>query len=267
MIVLPYSFLMNTSYNKERIIEQGWMNIFKNIFGSLLNILGIKDQVESGDLLATISNEIHTRSKGTGKEQVEVKSKDNTDTPLIQNQDTTKKSLDCMNIQDLENEQPSTSQSINKFISHEEKYELNVHNLITKMKSNIEEEEHYIYYFQIYVSYVEKFKNGDTDLELDIKSVDERAKEEFPIASIGMKGKRSKCLKSVPISKTLSDISHDENRIGFKNVTSLKFNGQKSVRIMERSEMLDKILSKSNNDEKFSIFIEELINLEESLIA
>ena len=31
-IVLPYAFLMNTSHNKQRIIQSGWANIFKNIF-------------------------------------------------------------------------------------------------------------------------------------------------------------------------------------------------------------------------------------------
>ena len=32
-IVLPYSFLMNTSENKNRIIEKGWIIVFKNILG------------------------------------------------------------------------------------------------------------------------------------------------------------------------------------------------------------------------------------------
>ena len=30
-VVLPYAFLMNTRYNKKRIIEEGWMNVFKNM--------------------------------------------------------------------------------------------------------------------------------------------------------------------------------------------------------------------------------------------
>ena len=33
MVVLPYSFLMNTSHNKSRIIEHGWKNVFNNILG------------------------------------------------------------------------------------------------------------------------------------------------------------------------------------------------------------------------------------------
>ena len=32
-IILPYAFLMNTSHNKNRVIEHGWKNVFKNIIG------------------------------------------------------------------------------------------------------------------------------------------------------------------------------------------------------------------------------------------
>ena len=114
---------------------------------------------------------------------------------------------------------------------------------------------------------MEKFKNGDTDLALDIKSVNERTNVELQIASKGMNGKGSKYTKSLPKSKTISDISQDRDDIVFKSGTNLKFNGQKSVRITKRTEILDKILSVRINDEKFNFFIEELINLEESLIA
>ena len=222
MIVLPYSFLMNTSHNKERIIEQGWINIFQNIFGSVLEILGIKGREESGDLLATISNEIHTRTNITGKKLVEEKNNDISNTTSIQNQDTAKKSLDCINIQDLENEQPSTSQNIDQVIPREERHSLNVQNLVSRMKSNIEEEENYIYYFQIYVSYVEKFKNGETALELDIKSIEERTNEELRIDSKGKNGKRSKSVNTVPKSKTIRDISQDRDDFVFKDAQILR---------------------------------------------
>ena len=31
-VLLPYTFLMNTTNNKERVIEDGWQNVFKNMF-------------------------------------------------------------------------------------------------------------------------------------------------------------------------------------------------------------------------------------------
>ena len=33
MIALPYAFLMNTSHNKNRIVEYGWMNVLRNVCG------------------------------------------------------------------------------------------------------------------------------------------------------------------------------------------------------------------------------------------
>ena len=44
-VVLSYAFLMNTRYNKNRVIEYGWFNVIKNIFGCN-NGNGI--QVENG---------------------------------------------------------------------------------------------------------------------------------------------------------------------------------------------------------------------------
>ena len=55
MLVVPYSFLMNTSHNKERIIEHGWINIVKNILGRFYKA------VPSGDPLPTISNDIEMK--------------------------------------------------------------------------------------------------------------------------------------------------------------------------------------------------------------
>ena len=36
MIALPYAFLMNTSHNKDRVVEHGWKQVFKNL--SLIHI-------------------------------------------------------------------------------------------------------------------------------------------------------------------------------------------------------------------------------------
>ena len=33
MIILPYAFLMNTSNNKNRVVEHGWKNVIMNVIG------------------------------------------------------------------------------------------------------------------------------------------------------------------------------------------------------------------------------------------
>ena len=40
-IILPYAFLMNTSHNKDRIIENGWKNVIKNIFGCVFEFVEV----------------------------------------------------------------------------------------------------------------------------------------------------------------------------------------------------------------------------------
>ena len=37
MIILPYLFLMNTSHNKDRVIEHGWKTVFRNVLGTKTN--------------------------------------------------------------------------------------------------------------------------------------------------------------------------------------------------------------------------------------
>ena len=39
LILLPYFFLMNTSHNKERVIEYGWKNVIWNFIGRKLRVL------------------------------------------------------------------------------------------------------------------------------------------------------------------------------------------------------------------------------------
>ena len=53
-IILPHAFLMNTSENKNRIVELGWKNVFKNILAKSNNSVGICENtaavnVGSGD--------------------------------------------------------------------------------------------------------------------------------------------------------------------------------------------------------------------------
>ena len=37
MVLLPYAFLMNTSHNKNRIVEYGWRNVFSNLIMKINN--------------------------------------------------------------------------------------------------------------------------------------------------------------------------------------------------------------------------------------
>jgi hypothetical protein len=64
-ILLPHAFLMNTSENKNRIVEFGWKNVFKNILGISNNSVGNSDNT------ATVN--IGSGDSETDKEQKEKK--------------------------------------------------------------------------------------------------------------------------------------------------------------------------------------------------
>ena len=76
LIILPHSFLMNTSHNKNRIIEHGWKNVMRNLTVNNSTYRSCKsccssaersnnDLETEGD--KTVAEEDHTVSKG-GKE-------------------------------------------------------------------------------------------------------------------------------------------------------------------------------------------------------
>ena len=58
-VVIPYLFLMNTSYNKYRVVEFGWKNVLKNILGKRW-----KNRIANLD---TISGESNGSSKDSSK--------------------------------------------------------------------------------------------------------------------------------------------------------------------------------------------------------
>ena len=61
MILLPYAFLMNTSHNKNRLVEYGWSNVFKNVLMRRKNAVNNADDIEdsSNPRVESISDKLH----------------------------------------------------------------------------------------------------------------------------------------------------------------------------------------------------------------
>ena len=67
LIILPYAFLMNTSHNKNHIIDHGWINVVKN--------MTINNSVFASAVLCGPSNEDKNEGRGNqGDEIVEMRS-------------------------------------------------------------------------------------------------------------------------------------------------------------------------------------------------
>ena len=61
LIILPYFSLMNTSYNKDRIIKNGWKNVFKNLWIQNGSNQNLADQVTT--LSSNIENKKGIQTK------------------------------------------------------------------------------------------------------------------------------------------------------------------------------------------------------------
>ena len=44
LVLLPYAFLMNTSHNKNRIVELGWKNVIRNLFRRTTNVIAFEQK-------------------------------------------------------------------------------------------------------------------------------------------------------------------------------------------------------------------------------
>ena len=62
MILIPYVFLMNTSDNKNRIMEYGWKNVLKNVIGLPNNSVTPSSSISSDMLKNTESSKAKKKS-------------------------------------------------------------------------------------------------------------------------------------------------------------------------------------------------------------
>ena len=70
MIILPYCFLMNTSHNKNRIVEHGWKNVFNNVLGKQ------QESLNDSNVARSINSKDST-SKNDGEESNDGNDNDN----------------------------------------------------------------------------------------------------------------------------------------------------------------------------------------------
>ena len=113
-ILLPFSFLSNTSDNKTRIVEVGWKNVIRNIIGNMKNqiYVNLKTMAEILPVTCTGTNEKRMFNSRVSKVaiidndcQQNIKSKNEVIiTRVIQNEMTTKTTNE-LNVPKYEDEQ------------------------------------------------------------------------------------------------------------------------------------------------------------------
>ena len=281
-VAVPYVFLMNTSYNKYRVVEIGWKNVLKNILGRCG-----KNRVVN---LYTITGESNTSSTDNSKRKDSDTERSTYSTkPLIENCDNEPKEM----IDDVEShasfdiEIPTTSKG---FGSQDKQYTgiTNViaadssedeedsivspqehkdkaskcQEILLAMNNVLDDEEIYIEYFKKLVDVVDGMEHRQM-----IANINQSL-------SLGLKGStipNGKCKQprvdvEQPLNPNNLFWTLEERYLNDSNICQHSFKGDKTERNAKRKKILHELLFCHDQHEKQLNLVGRLIDVEESFI-
>ena len=261
LVILPYAFLMNTSENKNRIVDLGWKNVIRNLFRLSKGSSEDRDEHDPKDNEPNTSSGYNT---GSGSETQIAKNDQNTVSAIsdqsMQPKYSARNTLkDAMSTNPpLSNPKTSASCSgyvnlnVNDLVSDADRYKVS-QNLISSMIKCGNKEEDYMSYFKNLVTFREQHKT-----ECILYNI------EFPDNHEDNIDKANKSENEAITdngTKDADDIPEKYQR------TSQMLKGTIQERTQNRMELLSYIYSLSNDDKKhYNESLERLIDLEEAFI-
>ena len=292
LLILPYAYLMNTSANKQRIIDEGWLNVVKNIFGCNCcifcnrsaetavhaisaenthpkandkNIFIISETVQKLQESSDVSYELpNVPTRGAINRQGQKQS--NTCTEHYELQNISSQAQKSSNLKanrpnipgpsNLANEQKTSRQLIGE-------------NLLRCMIMNIDNEDVYMDQFKGLLSLEDYFKTqrAESGVFCNYNSGDELCDNDHIVKSMFFNcihGKMESGPKHHGI--TVNAIILQNLGISTSNHADIKptMIVQKSDRIIKRTELLNNLALYSDDEVSYGKFLELLIDLEES---
>ena len=229
-LLLPYAFLMNTSHNKNRIIDNGWANVVGNIIGRSNPLIECFNSISLGNV----------RNRQSTNTQIAMMTilEDNklVAAPFNKNEPSTSQG------KKLKNQYESNDVILNakKLDIQDDKYNVS-QKLIAGMIKNIEDEVKYIRQFKQLVAYEDDFEKGKTlsgyDLEIEYFSDYEQ-----------------------------TNTYQNEQDVYVIDITELYLKGDINERILMRTKILNLLNLANREDENYKHLLKELIDLEETFI-
>lgn len=286
-VMLPHSYLMNTSHNKERIIDEGLKNIIKNVLhipfdlSAFINLFRsancenrnaitddiITNKVEAGERKPEVSivvrKKIHIENI---KADVDHRLKNSIEIPEAKLDIDKPSSSSGIYDEDGQNHLAITTMTdseddmIGEIADNDFRLSMKKQ-LLTYMKGSVNDEGHYIHYFLQLIDLESKIRNK-TNLDCDnaIISVvlDEKIQEK---KHLSCKTKNSKNINS---KSKKSQIGSDAYT--FLSPRGLTISADKQFdRTLMRIKKLESIERHCDNEELFKKFLNELIDFEEGL--
>jgi hypothetical protein len=249
---------MNTSDNKTRVIEYGWINVFRNLLGWRIDRRIFPQEASNNNL-------------GTSQKKVKLKTISGVDVP---DQSTFHGSLDdhATTSDGKKSRNPKNHAVATLDVGNlptDFIHQNTAKRLVSQMIYHINDKEQYLKYFKSLVAYEEGRKNGNVPSKLELEK--EFGLQYIPETSMQIKkhksiGKRSMCKNTPSVSKTHCDVIYHvrkkETRIRRK-VGSNKKNDKLGILL---KKILDGIDCSNTKDTLYENLIEELIELEESFM-
>ena len=275
-VILPHIFLMNTSHNKDLVVDQGWKTTIQNAL-SLPLPFNLKRSIQDVQQNQWLQN---SNEESTGKvftisnslEHCERKSESfgisiSEQVIFPSSYETKKQKLDSE-----KSKVPTPMRSSSTETTFSENQRFNQGNrlyfgeqILQRMMNSMEVESSYLHYFRELLRLEEMLKiDGDTGEEFEIQELDQIQK---------LKSEKTKCSKSI-YTNTAIDVKYKNNYVNRRSknskheqmdpMTNLLFS--KSKRIKLRRQTMSNFHLFCTTEEAYSDFLNILINLEENFI-
>ena len=270
-VILPYAFLMNTSHNKNRIIELGWKNVLKNmIFRSGGN--SVEDITKETDKKTYRKFGKEGKNKETNGPKVSTIvafTKDKVDNNFVA--DSTMTHNKPSSSKGVDNPKPDfVSLSVNSLPKQRQNDET-LMKLVLELKYFEGDENIYLKCIQRLVKFQESTKAGKTySREISEDDLIPNCLKGAKNKTHKSKGKRVRSPKNVlPGNDEKNDLpskdTEEENHIVSNQRPRLT--GDRKVRNSIRKRIIEQLNNSTGNEKLCYDLIEKLIDLEESFVS
>lgn len=279
MIVLPYVFLMNTSHNKNRIVEHGWKNVLRNIIGR-------SECNEANERINSDPVEEYRNDKIQQEEKIGNIEKDAISVPTISTKHDKWKEENFLSLSlHTPFHEDSTSEPKGKILKkgiksngvilnpntlpRTDRKQLVAQNILYFMIQNVKNEEIYISFFKKLLLFEDSQRNKNSLSEREAH--DEIIKcFKSEITGNYANGHMKKLKQDIILAKSYKDdsiISSQDSKVNLSGPSSSKLSIKAENRCKLRIEILNQMSPLCYEDEIYKALLEDLIDLEESFVT
>ena len=262
--IMPYAFLMNTSHNKERILEHGWKNVLRNMIkcGSSRSSVDIIEN----NAKRSKKNQINPEDGATNSETnniFTISSSEIQTSSAINDSSITGEPSHSKGRFDDSNSRPTCHRDIELLLLDIEKHNetepfetLSVRQLDNMLKC-LNNESEYIRSFETLLRIIDCNRNGKISLKID---VERDLSSGCLVHKESIKGKSKNDRKRPTISN--DQYSIDKRKLP---ITIFIDETKRIIRMEKRREIIRKLQFAKDND-RFDYYLNLLIDLEESFV-